>query len=49
MKEQNNRADGRRAEYEERNQRQGLTQAITTGKKHRGAGMENMPEELRDV
>lgn len=49
MKEQNNRAEGRRAEYEERNQRQGLTQAMTMGKKDRGAGTENMLEELRNV
>lgn len=41
MKEQNNRAEGRRAEYEERKQWQGLTQE--------GAGMENTLEELRDV
>jgi len=43
MKGQNNRAEGRRAGYEERKQRQGVTQTKTAGKKDGGgAGMENM-------
>lgn len=42
MKGQNNRAEGRRAGYEERKQRQGVTRTKTAGKDDGGAGIENM-------
>lgn len=49
MKGQNNRAEGRRAGYEERKQRQGVTQTKTAGQEDGGAGMENMLVLLRIV